>query len=105
MREINLMHTYFNELLGWGAWQSIDPTNKEEQLGDRLKYIRKILVPETRGTLKNDLNRAADGIERAIDENDTKHLLVTHRIFHDLDVVMNDIVVDVYWGVTETYGK
>jgi hypothetical protein len=105
LMEIGKMHEYMNQLLGWGAWQSFDPKNKEDELQMRLKHIRTIIVPETRGPLKSDLERAADGIETALEMNESDKLLITHRIFHDLDVVMNDIVVDVYWGVTKTYGK
>ena len=103
--EINKMHKYLNDLLGWGAWQSFKPVDKEEELKERMKYIREQLVPESKGTLKSDFNRAADGIESALEKDETKQMLITHRIFHDLDVVLNDTVVDVYWGVTETYGQ
>ncbi len=105
LKEISQMHTYLNQLLGWGAWQSFDPTNKEEELRTQLMHIEKIIAPETRGPLKKDMERAANSIEKALEENDSTHLKMAHRIFHDLDVVMNDIVVDVYWGVTATYGK
>ncbi|WP_349409717.1 hypothetical protein [Pseudalkalibacillus sp. SCS-8] len=105
MREVHAMHMYWNELLGWGAWKTFKPSEKKDALESKMKYIRTILVPETQGSLKKDLNRAADMIEEALKEDHTEKLRTTHRIFHDLDVVMNDIVVDVVWGVTETYGK
>ncbi|WLD94172.1 hypothetical protein [Alkalihalobacillus sp. AL-G] len=103
--EIGDIHGYLNELLGWGAWQAVNPEKMKGELIAKQEYIEEILVPETKGTLRDDLERAADGIGKAIETNDTQDMLITHRIFHDLDVVMNDIVVEDYWGVTETYGS
>ncbi|WP_257349282.1 hypothetical protein [Pseudalkalibacillus decolorationis] len=102
--EIGQMHNYLNDLLGWGAWQSVNPDKMQEELETKHNYIVETLVPETKGTLKKDLLRAANGIQKALETNKVKSMFDTHRIFHDLDVVMNDIVVEDYWGVTETFG-
>ncbi|WP_221568161.1 hypothetical protein [Alkalihalobacillus sp. TS-13] len=104
-REVAKMHAYFNELLGWGGWRTFDPDSKEEELQSQLQYINTILLPETTGTLATDMERAAKGIEAALKTNSTKELFITHRIFHDLDVVMNENTADDYWGITTTYGK
>ncbi|WP_261130030.1 hypothetical protein [Bacillus sp. Marseille-Q3570] len=104
-REVAKMHAYFNELLGWGGWRTFDPKSKDDELHSQLQYINTILLPETTGTLAKDMERAAEGIEEALKTNSTEELFISHRIFHDLDVVMNDNTAEDYWGVTTTYGK
>ncbi|WP_408009640.1 hypothetical protein ACJROX_04885 [Pseudalkalibacillus sp. A8] len=104
-REVAKMHAYFNKLLGWGAWRTFEPKNKDEELESQLEYINDILLAETSGSLAIDMERAAAGIEKALETNATKEMFITHRIFHDLDVVMNDNVAEDYWGVTTTFGK
>ncbi|MGP4081786.1 hypothetical protein ACTWQL_17915 [Pseudalkalibacillus sp. R45] len=104
-REIAKMHAYFNELLGWGGWRTFDPKSKDDELQSQLQYINTILLPETTGTLATDMQRASEGIEKALETNTTEEMFITHRIFHDLDVVMNDNTADDYWGITTTYGK
>ncbi|MCF6411159.1 hypothetical protein [Pseudalkalibacillus salsuginis] len=104
-REVAKMHAYFNKLLGWGAWRTFEPKSKDEELESQLEYINDILLPETSGSLAVDMERAAKGIEKALETNTTEEMFITHRIFHDLDVVMNDNVAEDYWGATATYGK
>jgi hypothetical protein len=97
-------HAYFNKLLCWGAWRTLDPQSKQAQLTEKINEIEEDLLSETKGTLKADLQTAVNGINKAIETNDAKEMLVTHRIFHDLDAVMNGVEVNTYWGATETYG-
>ncbi|TLS37260.1 hypothetical protein [Pseudalkalibacillus caeni] len=103
-KQIHLIHDYFNNLLGYGAWKGVKPQERSVQLEEQKRVIEEDLLPKTEGTLKTDLEDAVKGIDDALANNNVKDLFITHRILHDLDVVFNDYQADRYWGVTKTFG-
>jgi hypothetical protein len=98
--EISIIHTYLNNKLCWGRyqsfnkgsnhWQDIEPTF--HRFTDNLDVM--IAVAELNENLQADLIVARKAFTYALENEDNMTLLYLHRIFHDLDAEINNKNLD-----------
>ncbi|WP_157049907.1 hypothetical protein [Thalassobacillus sp. C254] len=104
--EIARQHTYWNDLTGYGGLDSLSMDEAASSLEEQQEKIQDRLLPIATDSLKEDFKTADSHISAAIEDNNPEELRMVHRIFHDLDIVINDYSGDTnYFGVTETFGN
>jgi hypothetical protein len=103
-RRINVMHEYWNAELGYDAWTKYSVLSNKDELSTVAEDIRNKILPFVSGPLKVDIDNAIVKIESSFKSNNVDSLKGVHRIFHDLDITLNDYEQDgMFWEVTETY--
>jgi len=101
--EIAAQHAFWNRTLGFGGINNLSVSKRSAELEERAAAIRANIIPHVRGALAADMEIALAGIENAKEDNRAEALRIVHRIFHDLDIVLNRYSGDTtYFGVTET---
>ncbi|MFC0559771.1 hypothetical protein [Halalkalibacter alkalisediminis] len=100
-------HEYLNELAGWGNAETVNSTQlKNDQnwksLEEDIKWLQEQGFAESK--VINDMENARDFFTMAMSTGDSMSVRYLHRIFHDLDALMNQQKVDRVWGVTHAFG-
>ncbi|WNB92748.1 hypothetical protein [Bacillus sp. NEB1478] len=101
---INRMHEYWNSELGFGNWHNYKINSNLEELKSKVQETQQDILPYVSGPLKKDVETAINKIEAGYHEKNIDALKGAHRIFHDLDITLNDYKSTTdFWEVTETY--
>jgi hypothetical protein len=102
---IHATHESLNSFLNYGKsekyteadWQQLRNWFAQNEPG--LKGIEKEVQNQT---IKNDLKRSYDILKRGMDEQNITYVVLSHRIYHDLDILVNQYTGETnIWGVTE----
>ncbi len=103
-RRLNVMHEYWNGRLGYDQWNNYKVVTHTSELKKVKIDIQDKILPYVAGPLQTDIEDAIGKIERSIETNSVEPLKGVHRIFHDLDITLNDYQdASDFWEVTETY--
>ncbi|WP_078555591.1 hypothetical protein [Bacillus alkalicellulosilyticus] len=103
---IERQHTYLNELTGYGSIDKVKiyeivAEDKWQNLSEDITYLIEEGVAGSKA--RNDLIRAHYFMQ-VTEQGDVNSLRYLHRIFHDLDVKINEYEGK-HFNVTEAYGK
>ncbi|WP_144697893.1 hypothetical protein [Fictibacillus phosphorivorans] len=101
-RRINVIHEFWNGELGYDKWSKYNIDTHTPVLKDIEIDIRNKILPYVAGPLKADVENALSKIEKSMSSESVEPLKGVHRIFHDLDMSLNDYKASDYWDVTET---
>lgn len=101
-RRINVIHEFWNGELGYDKWSKYNIDTHTPVLNEIEIDIRNKILPYVAGPLKADIETALDKIEKSKSSESVEPLKGVHRIFHDLDISLNDYKASDYWDVTET---
>ncbi|MBN3554245.1 hypothetical protein JYA63_08220 [Fictibacillus nanhaiensis] len=101
-RRINVIHEFWNGELGYDKWSKYNIDTHTPVLKDIESDIRNKILPYVAGPLKVDIETALSKIEKSMSSESVEPLKGVHRIFHDLDISLNDYKASDYWDVTET---
>ncbi|WP_137791970.1 hypothetical protein [Bacillus sp. E(2018)] len=101
-RRINVIHEFWNDELGYDKWSKYNIDTHTPVLKDIEIDIRSKILPYVAGPLKVDVENALSKIEKSMSSESVEPLKGVHRIFHDLDMTLNDYKASDYWDVTET---
>lgn len=101
-RRINVIHEFWNGELGYDKWSKYNIDTHTPVLNEIEIDIRNKILPYVAGPLKADVETALDKIEKSKSSESVEPLKGVHRIFHDLDMSLNDYKASDYWDVTET---
>lgn len=100
---VSKMHNFYNETTGYGAINSLEWNEQKEQASKVLVKLDEQLPKVNDEALKSDLERIMNLAEKAKNEPETDHIRNLHRMFHDLDIALNNYNgYDTIWNVTET---
>ncbi|MCM3731564.1 hypothetical protein M3196_07810 [Fictibacillus nanhaiensis] len=103
-RRINVMHEYWNRELGFNAWNNYSIARNKEELMNVKEDIQNKIQPFVLGPLKADMKTAIAKIDLSMKSDSVEPLKGVHRIFHDLDITLNDYdEATTFWEVTETW--
>lgn len=109
---LSLQHKYLNNVTGWGGADTVDLRNlKTSDEWKELKSSVNWMKTEGFGPSKvrNDMENANALMILVEREDDRTALKYLHRIFHDLDVTLNEVTEDEgetnIWGVTQALGN
>ncbi|SDJ82223.1 hypothetical protein [Sediminibacillus albus] len=96
-------HSFYNDTTGYGRIDNLDwseQTAKAEEILDTLNAM----LPEVEDeALKSDLQEIERLANVLIEEQQKGQAKSLHRMFHDLDIALNDYKgTDKIWGVTKT---
>jgi len=101
-RRINVIHEFWNGELGYDKWSKYNIDTHTPVLKEIEIDIRNKILPYVAGPLKADVENALSKIEKSMSSESVEPLKGVHRIFHDLDISLNDYKASDYWDVTET---
>jgi hypothetical protein len=99
---IQQAHHFYNQTAGWGR---IDSLNWEKQKEFAQLLLVSLDVIEEKESLRKDFEHI-HSLASFINEKDKdkQNIILLHRIFHDLDIDMNNYENDDYFEVTN-YGE
>ncbi|WP_096439383.1 hypothetical protein [Alteribacter populi] len=101
------VHEYLNQLTGWGQIESINMEllivgEQWKKFKDDLRFLEQQgFAPSL---THQDIVTAGELVEAAEESGDREALRFIHRIFHDLDIHINETDGDT-WGTTEAFGS
>lgn len=96
-------HDFYNETTGYGSISSLDWDKQRDEANVILDTLDEQLPNVENETLKNDLERIRELVNAVLDDRETDHVRSLHRMFHDLDIALNDYnAYDKIWNATET---
>ncbi len=101
-RRINVIHEFWNGELGYDKWSKYNIDTHTPVLKEIEIDIRNKILPYVAGPLKADIENALSKIEKSMTSESVEPLKGVHRIFHDLDMSLNNYKASDYWDVTET---
>lgn len=97
------IHDFYNETTGYGSIASVDWEEQQDQANNILSTLDEKLPNVKDDALKTDIEQIQELANKAIDEQETDHVRNLHRMFHDLDIALNNYNgYDTIWKVTET---
>lgn len=104
---IGKQHEYLNELAGWGNAEQVDVTilNEDNQWNDLeadIKWLKEHGLAAS--NVIYDMLNASQFYAIATNTGDSMSIRYLHRIFHDLDALVNRQKVDKVWDVTHAFG-
>lgn len=96
-------HAFYNDTTGYGAINSLNWEDQRQQAKDVEEKVIEILPTVENDSLKKDLLIIQQLAQRAQTENEVTIIRDLHRMFHDLDIALNEYgQYDKIWDVTET---
>lgn len=96
-------HDFYNDTTGYGDIESLDWDKQQERAGKILTSLDELLPNVKDKDLRSDLQRIQELAAKVKDNNDKEKVRYLHRIFHDLDIALNNYkAYDRIWNVTET---
>ncbi|WP_246202571.1 hypothetical protein [Virgibacillus doumboii] len=100
---VSKMHDFYNETTGYGGIAALD-WDKQQKQADKVLNALKENIPNVKNEkLTMDLERIQELANAAQKEKKTEHVRYLHRMFHDLDIALNNYkAYDKIWNVTET---
>ncbi|MFC0236437.1 hypothetical protein [Fictibacillus phosphorivorans] len=101
-RRINVIHEFWNGELGYDKWSKYKIDTHTPVLNEIEIEIRNKILPYVAGPLQTDIENALSKIEKSMTSESVEPLKGVHRIFHDLDMSLNNYKASDYWDVTET---
>lgn len=100
------MHDFYNETTGYGGISSLDWDRQTEKAAYSRSVIDELLPEVSNEALKTDLQYIKNLALQAEKERNSDQVRKLHRMFHDLDIALNDYDgYDKIWGVTKTLDK
>jgi hypothetical protein len=91
---IRASHDKLNELVGWGGWNQKSQADKQAIMQEVIDRVDKVLAGGgvADENLKHDFETAVELLKTSSDNTDSgeKEAIKAHRIFHDLDVFVNN---------------
>jgi molecular chaperone GrpE (heat shock protein) len=91
---IRASHDKLNELVGWGGWNQKSQADKQAIMQEVIDRVDKVLAGGgvTDENLKQDFETAVELLKTSSANTDSgeREAIKAHRIFHDLDVVVNN---------------
>jgi hypothetical protein len=95
-------HNFYNQTAGWGR---IDSLNWEEQKRFCRIVVNSLDVIQEKESLIKDFERIRSLVTTIIEKDrDKQNVVMLHRIFHDLDIDINNYENEDYFEVTN-YGE
>ncbi|PYZ95046.1 hypothetical protein CR194_05900 [Salipaludibacillus keqinensis] len=100
-------HNYLNDKAGWGGAESFDHEELQndedwQALRDDINYLKNDGFAESKILI--DMKNA-HSMADLVENGDSMALRFLHRIFHDLDMDINETDADRYWNVTHAFGS
>ena len=96
-------HAFYNDTTGYGAINSLNWEDQFQQAKNVEEKINDLLQTVENEPLKKDLSKIQQLAQRVQKEKDATIIRDLHRMFHDLDIALNDYSqYDKIWDVTET---
>ncbi|SFE04700.1 hypothetical protein SAMN05216238_107191 [Lentibacillus persicus] len=96
-------HEFYNETTGYGGISSLDWQNQREKATAILETLDEQLPTVEDEALKQDLREIQTLANAVTEEEDASNVRSLHRMFHDLDIGLNDYnTYDKIWHVTKT---
>ncbi len=96
-------HDFYNNTTGYGDIESLDWDQQQERAKQILTSLEKLLPSVKNEPLKQDLQRIQNLANAVKDEKDKEKVRYLHRMFHDLDIALNNYkAYDRIWNVTQT---
>jgi hypothetical protein len=112
LETLNVHHSYLNDITGWGGVETVNIRNLiTSDEWKELKAAVNWMKTEGFGPSKilNDMENAHGFILLVEREGDRTALRYLHRIFHDLDVTLNEVTEEegdtTIWGHTHAFGN
>lgn len=100
---ISKTHDFYNETTGYGAIAALDWDQQQERANKILKVLEEMIPKVNSEALKNDLKRIQELAQKVTHEKTTDDVRYLHRMFHDLDIALNNYNgYDKIWHVTKT---
>lgn len=97
------MHDFYNETTGYGGISALDWGQQQKQADKVLGALKEKLPKVQDESLKMDLGRIQELANEVKNKKGTETIRNLHRIFHDLDIALNNYNgYDKIWNVTET---
>ncbi|MBT2216442.1 hypothetical protein KK120_11485 [Virgibacillus dakarensis] len=97
------MHDFYNETTGYGAINSLDWDEQTKQAEKVSVGIDEEITSVKSDVLRTDLEHIKQTADTVLSKKTTDSVRNLHRLFHDLDIALNDYNgYDKIWGVTET---
>ncbi|QKY68343.1 hypothetical protein [Lentibacillus sp. CBA3610] len=94
-------HDFYNETTGYGGISSLDWDRQREEANLILNTLEDKLPEVEDNVLQADLERIRELANGVINEKESGHVRTLHRMFHDLDIAMNDYnTYDKIWNAT-----
>ncbi|SFB28921.1 hypothetical protein SAMN04488072_11363 [Lentibacillus halodurans] len=96
-------HDFYNETTGYGGISSLDWDEQRKEANAILEILDEELPDVEDGALQEDLEHIQELANAVMNEEDSSRVRSLHRIFHDLDIALNDYnTYDKIWNATET---
>ncbi|RKQ33964.1 hypothetical protein [Oceanobacillus halophilus] len=97
------IHEDFNDMTGWGRYHNFDFNNSKvlNRLQRIQEQIEAVIQESSDEALIGDFTNALLVLEKAIETEDVQGILYAHRIFHDLDIHINNYDSKEIFGITE----
>lgn len=97
------MHQFYNETTGYGAINSLDWEEQRKHAKEVVEAVDEHLSDIDDEALVKDLKYIKKLAEEALEYEKKSSIRDLHRMFHDLDVALNNYdEYDKIWNVTET---
>ncbi|TFJ92737.1 hypothetical protein [Lentibacillus salicampi] len=98
-------HDFYNETTGYGGISSLDWDRQKDEANAILTTLDEKLPDVDNEALTNDLEQIQKLANAVVKEENTEDVRNLHRMFHDLDIALNDYhAYDKIWNATETLG-
>ncbi|SDL90948.1 hypothetical protein [Sediminibacillus halophilus] len=96
-------HDFYNDTTGYGRIDNLDWSEQETEAEEIITVLDDMLPKVEDDALKSDLEKIQQLATSAVEDDDKKTIRSLHRMFHDLDIALNDYQgTDKIWGVTNT---
>jgi hypothetical protein len=102
---IHTTHESFNDFLNYGKadkytegdWKQLRTWFQEQEVG-----LKNIYEKAENKKIKQDLKRSYDITKAGIDTGNIQYVVMGHRVYHDLDILVNGYSQETnIWGYTE----
>lgn len=100
---VSEMHDFYNETTGYGGISSLDWERQKAKANTILDTLDERIADVEDEALNKDLERIQELADAIINGEETENVRSLHRMFHDLDIALNDYnAYDIIWNVTAT---
>ncbi|WP_053220140.1 hypothetical protein [Virgibacillus senegalensis] len=96
-------HDFYNDTTGYGRIDNLDWSEQEKEAEEILVVLDETIPKVEDEALKSDLEKIDQLADAAVENENKKTIRSLHRMFHDLDIALNDYKgTNKIWGVTNT---
>lgn len=112
LETLSVQHIFLNDITGWGGVETINLRNlitsdQWKELKAAVNWMRTEGFAPSK--VLNDMENAHGFILLVERNGDRTALRYLHRVFHDLDVILNEVKEEeadtTIWGVTHAFGN